>query len=49
MRVYIDLDSGTVVSGPVYVVDVPDSDIDSVLESDDSARAYAIDYGRRLS
>lgn len=48
MKVYIDLDSGTVVTGPVYVVEVDDADIDALLDSDSAARSYALDYGQEV-
>lgn len=48
MQVYIDLDSGTVFSGPVYVVEVLEGDIDAVMDNDETARSYALDYGKAL-
>lgn len=45
---YIDLDSGTVFSGPVYFVEIPDADIDGVMDSDQGARDYALAYGKQV-
>lgn len=45
----IDMDSGTVLNGPVYEVEVDESEVDAILDSDETARDFATNAGRLLS
>lgn len=47
--VFIDTDSGTVFNGPVFFVEVPESDMDAILDNDEAARDYALSYGRPVA
>lgn len=47
MKIYIDLDSGTVLNGPVYVIEgCTEIDVELMCESDDVARDWAVTHGR---
>jgi hypothetical protein len=46
--VYVDMDSGTILVGPIYRVEISAEEIDAVLSSDSAAREYALDHGERL-
>lgn len=49
MKLYIDIDSGTVLNGPIYVVDIAEEDYMAfALDTDDDARQYALANGQEL-
>lgn len=49
MKVYVDIDTGTVLNGPIYEVESLPEDNWLELGTDDDARDWARTYGKRIS
>lgn len=49
MKVYVDIDSGTVLNGPIFEVVGHPEDIEQMCDSDSFARTFAETNGKEIS